>query len=235
MQGHRDRAAGSPRATTSILSRHVALGRRRARPLALKWETDGSRRVTRSAIEVLHQAARHRQGLPHRRGRDPRARRRAPRRRARASSCRSTGPSGSGKTTLLSILGLLDSPTQRRATSSRHRHVAKLDAAERAALRNRQHRLHLPGFNLIGDLTVYENVELPLTYRGMSAGERKKRVASRRSSAVRHGAPRARTCRPALGRPAAARRGRARGRRRSADPARRRADREPRLARTATR
>jgi putative ABC transport system ATP-binding protein len=85
------------------------------------------------------------------------------------------GPSGSGKTTLLSILGLLDSPT-----SGTYRlgpdEVAALTAAERAILRNRHIGFIFQSFNLIGDLNVYENVELPLTYRGMSADERKKRV-----------------------------------------------------------
>jgi putative ABC transport system ATP-binding protein len=85
------------------------------------------------------------------------------------------GPSGSGKTTLLSILGLLDSPS----SGTYHLgpdEVAKLSAAERAFLRNRQIGFIFQSFNLIGDLTVYENVELPLTYRGMSATERKDRV-----------------------------------------------------------
>jgi len=86
-----------------------------------------------------------------------------------------SGPSGCGKTTLLSILGLLDTPT-----SGEYRldgqPVAGLDAAERARVRNRQIGFIFQAFNLIGDLTVYENVELPLTYRGMSATERKERV-----------------------------------------------------------
>jgi putative ABC transport system ATP-binding protein len=85
------------------------------------------------------------------------------------------GPSGSGKTTLLSILGLLDSPTSG-AYQLGPDSVAQLTAAERAMLRNRHIGFIFQSFNLIGDLTVYENVELPLTYRGMSAEERKKRV-----------------------------------------------------------
>jgi putative ABC transport system ATP-binding protein len=86
-----------------------------------------------------------------------------------------SGPSGCGKTTLLSILGLLDSPTDGTYLLSGE-HVAKLTAADRARIRNKQIGFIFQAFNLIGDLTVYENVELPLTYRGMSAAERKTRV-----------------------------------------------------------
>jgi putative ABC transport system ATP-binding protein len=85
------------------------------------------------------------------------------------------GPSGCGKSTLLSILGLLDSPS----TGSymlNNRPVEKLKHAERARIRNREIGFIFQSFNLIGDLTVYENVELPLTYRGMRAQERKARV-----------------------------------------------------------
>ena len=85
------------------------------------------------------------------------------------------GPSGCGKTTLLSILGLLDSPTEGQYLLD-GQPVAKLTAAERARVRNRQIGFIFQAFNLIGDLTVYENVELPLTYRGMRAAERKTRV-----------------------------------------------------------
>ena len=85
------------------------------------------------------------------------------------------GPSGSGKTTLLSILGLLDSPTGGTYQLGPDS-VASLTAAERAMLRNRHIGFIFQSFNLIGDLTVYENVELPLTYRGMSSDERKQRV-----------------------------------------------------------
>ena len=85
------------------------------------------------------------------------------------------GPSGCGKTTLLSILGLLDTPSEG-GYSLDGRSVAGLDAAERARVRNRQIGFIFQAFNLIGDLTVYENVELPLTYRGMSSSERKDRV-----------------------------------------------------------
>jgi putative ABC transport system ATP-binding protein len=82
------------------------------------------------------------------------------------------GPSGCGKSTLLSILGLLDTPTEGAYTLN-GQPVANLDFAERARIRNKEIGFIFQSFNLIGDLTVYENVELPLTYRGMSAAERK--------------------------------------------------------------
>jgi len=85
------------------------------------------------------------------------------------------GPSGSGKTTLLSILGLLDTPTHGQYTLAGEP-VANLSHADRARVRNRQIGFIFQAFNLIGDLTVAENVELPLTYRGMTAEERKQRV-----------------------------------------------------------
>src|SRR5512138_3442513 len=85
------------------------------------------------------------------------------------------GPSGCGKSTLLSILGLLDSPTQG-TYSLNARPVADLPMSERARVRNREIGFIFQSFNLIGDLTVYENVELPLTYRGIRASERRERV-----------------------------------------------------------
>src|SRR3954465_14081329 len=85
------------------------------------------------------------------------------------------GPSGSGKTTLLAILGLLDTPTGG-AFHLDGRPVQDLTPSERAHVRNRHIGFIFQSFNLIGDLTVFENVELPLTYRGMAADERKKRV-----------------------------------------------------------
>ncbi len=85
------------------------------------------------------------------------------------------GPSGCGKTTLLSILGLLDGPTSGRYVLD-GTPAEKLDAGQRARVRNRAIGFIFQAFNLIGDLTVYENVELPLTYRGMGAAERKERV-----------------------------------------------------------
>jgi putative ABC transport system ATP-binding protein len=85
------------------------------------------------------------------------------------------GPSGCGKTTLLSILGLLDTPSDG-SYMLESKPVANLTPAERARIRNRRIGFVFQAFNLIGDLTVAENVELPLTYRGMSGTERTKRV-----------------------------------------------------------
>src|SRR3989442_14703571 len=85
------------------------------------------------------------------------------------------GPSGCGKSTLLSILGLLDSPTEGKYTLN-SRPVEDLDLSDRARIRNREIGFIFQSFNLIGDLNVYENVELPLTYRGMKSAERKERV-----------------------------------------------------------
>jgi putative ABC transport system ATP-binding protein len=85
------------------------------------------------------------------------------------------GPSGCGKSTLLSILGLLDSPSAG-VYLLNSRPVQDLTLAERAKIRNREIGFIFQSFNLIGDLTVAENVELPLTYRGMLANERKERV-----------------------------------------------------------
>jgi putative ABC transport system ATP-binding protein len=87
------------------------------------------------------------------------------------------GPSGSGKTTLLAILGLLDTPSSGNYLLD-GRPVSGLSASQRAWVRNRQIGFIFQSFNLIGDLTVFENVELPLTYRGMPAVERKRRVES---------------------------------------------------------
>ncbi|MBI3683807.1 MAG: ABC transporter ATP-binding protein [Acidobacteria bacterium] len=85
------------------------------------------------------------------------------------------GPSGCGKSTLLAILGLLDSPTDG-AYLLKSKPVENLKLGQRARIRNREIGFIFQAFNLIGDLTVYENVELPLTYRGMGSSERKKRV-----------------------------------------------------------
>ncbi len=85
------------------------------------------------------------------------------------------GPSGCGKSTLLAILGLLDSPSEGSYTL-KNQAVEKLKLSERARIRNREIGFIFQAFNLIGDLTVFENVELPLTYRGMGSAERKKRV-----------------------------------------------------------
>jgi len=86
-----------------------------------------------------------------------------------------SGPSGCGKSTLLAILGLLDTPTDGTYTLN-GKPVSNLKLSERARIRNREIGFIFQAFNLIGDLTVYENVELPLTYRGMPSSERKKRV-----------------------------------------------------------
>jgi putative ABC transport system ATP-binding protein len=85
------------------------------------------------------------------------------------------GPSGCGKSTLLSILGLLDTPTSGRYWLN-DKPAESLNLSERARIRNREIGFIFQSFNLIGDLSVYENVELPLTYRGMPASERRKRV-----------------------------------------------------------
>ena len=85
------------------------------------------------------------------------------------------GPSGCGKSTLLSILGLLDSPSEG-SYQLNGKPVQGLSLSERARIRNREIGFIFQSFNLIGDLSVYENVELPLTYRGMNSAERKKRV-----------------------------------------------------------
>src|SRR5574338_320032 len=85
------------------------------------------------------------------------------------------GPSGCGKSTLLSLLGLLDSPTEGKY-SLNGKPAESLTLSERARIRNREIGFIFQSFNLIGDLSVYENVELPLTYRGMPSHERKKRV-----------------------------------------------------------
>jgi putative ABC transport system ATP-binding protein len=85
------------------------------------------------------------------------------------------GPSGCGKSTLLSIIGFLDTPTGGRYLF-KDQPVERLSAAERARIRNREIGFIFQAFNLIGDLTVYENVELPLTYRNMGKAERRKRA-----------------------------------------------------------
>jgi putative ABC transport system ATP-binding protein len=85
------------------------------------------------------------------------------------------GPSGCGKSTLLSILGLLDSPTEGSYWINGNP-VANLSLSDRTRIRNREIGFIFQAFNLIGDLTVFENVELPLTYRSMPSSERKSRV-----------------------------------------------------------
>ena len=85
------------------------------------------------------------------------------------------GPSGSGKSTLLALIGLLDSPSDGEYILNSQA-VANLDISQRSRIRNREIGFIFKSFNLIGDLNVYENVELPLTYRGMPSAERKQRV-----------------------------------------------------------
>jgi putative ABC transport system ATP-binding protein len=85
------------------------------------------------------------------------------------------GPSGCGKSTLLAILGLLDAPSDGRYELN-GRPVENLDRSERARIRNREIGFIFQAFNLIGDLTVFENVELPLTYRHVPGAERRKMV-----------------------------------------------------------
>jgi putative ABC transport system ATP-binding protein len=87
------------------------------------------------------------------------------------------GPSGCGKSTLLSILGLLDTPTEGEYVLNDNP-VEKLSLSQRSRIRNLEVGFIFQSFNLIGDLTVYENVELPLTYRGMDSSERKQRVTN---------------------------------------------------------
>ncbi|MBV8897636.1 MAG: ABC transporter ATP-binding protein [Acidobacteriaceae bacterium] len=86
-----------------------------------------------------------------------------------------SGPSGCGKSTLLAILGLLDSPSSGTYILN-GKPVQSLKLSERARIRNREIGFIFQAFNLIGDLNVYENVELPLTYRGMGSADRKKKV-----------------------------------------------------------
>lgn len=83
-----------------------------------------------------------------------------------------SGPSGCGKSTLLSILGLLDTPTEGTYWLAGKR-VSELPATDRARIRNREVGFVFQSFNLIGDLTIFENVELPLAYRGIRAPERR--------------------------------------------------------------
>jgi putative ABC transport system ATP-binding protein len=85
------------------------------------------------------------------------------------------GPSGCGKSTLLAIVGLLDSPTEG-GHAMNGKLVATLSISERSRIRNREIGFVFQAFNLIGDLTVFENVELPLTYRNMAVSERRRRV-----------------------------------------------------------
>ena len=135
-----------------------------------------------SAVRLLerhlaHPPRRDQEGLLHRRGGDALSEIHLD--VARGEYLAIAGPSGCGKTTLLSILGLLDTPSEGSYLLAGEP-VASLSAADRARVRNRQIGFIFQAFNLIGDLTVYENVELPLTYRtgdaALSASERRRRV-----------------------------------------------------------
>jgi len=137
------------------------------------------------------------------------------------------GPSGSGKSTLMAIIGLLDSPTHGQYLFSRDS-VENLGISERAVIRNREIGFIFQSFNLIGDLTAYENVELPLTYRSMSDGERKQRVQQALGGG--NESPRQALSIATFGRPTATRSGGTGSRGKPLDPAGRRADRQPRLA-----
>ena len=139
-----------------------------------------------------------------------------------------SGPSGCGKSTLLSILGLLDAPTSGRYWFAGRR-VDQLSPGEKARMRNVDVGLIFQSFNLIGDMTVYENVEYPLTLRGVTAADRKAARSTPRSSASASAARGQAAAGIAVGRPPAARRDRPRHRRPAADRARRRADRQPRF------
>ena len=94
----------------------------------------------------------------------------------RGEYCAISGPSGSGKTTLLSVIGLLESPDTG-TYSLDGEDVSQLAASDRVRIRNRQIGFVFQAFNLIDEMTVWENVALPLTYRGTPADERDERVA----------------------------------------------------------
>ena len=138
-----------------------------------------------------------------------------------------SGPSGCGKSTFLSMLALLDAPTKGRYYLQR---AARRPAvtSEKARVRNVEIGLIFQSFNLIGDMTVYENVEYPLTLRGVSADERKARVDAA-LDARRTGPARKAAAGVSVGGTSTAGRDRARHRGASADRAGRRADRQPRL------
>ena len=129
-----------------------------------------------------------------------------------------SGPSGCGKSTLLSIIGLLDTPTGGRYLLN-SKAVENLDFAERARIRNQEIGFIFQSFNLIGDLTVYENVELPLTYRQRMPIAERKGARHGSAGARRHGASREALSIATLRRSAAARRRRARTGREAVDPA----------------
>ena len=129
-----------------------------------------------------------------------------------------SGPSGCGKSTLLSIIGLLDTPTGGKYQLN-GQPVENLDFAQRSRIRNQEIGFIFQSFNLIGDLTVYENVELPLTYRQKMPSAGAQEAGDGIAGARRHGAPHPPLSFATLRRPAAARRSRPRARRASIDSA----------------
>ena len=140
-----------------------------------------------------------------------------------------SGPSGCGKSTLLSIIGLLDTPSSGRYPLN-GRTVENLDFAERSRIRNQEIGFIFQSFNLIGDLTVYENVELPLTYRQKHAGGATKDARDGSARARRHGASRPALSFTTLWRSAATRRRGPSSQRQAFHPAGRRAHWKPGLA-----
>ena len=137
-----------------------------------------------------------------------------------------SGPSGCGKSTFLAILALLESPTTGHYWLN-GRAIERLSPSERARVRNIDIGLIFQSFNLIGDMTVYENVEYPLTLRGVSPADRRRRSKARSSASA---FPRARSSGRDTSRAAISSSSRSRAPcRAAADPARRRADRQPRL------
>ena len=147
------------------------------------------------------------------RSRRTRSRRSRPRDRARANTSRSPGPRAAASPRC-SRSSVCSTPPTGGTVRLNGRPVTELTASERARVRNREIGFIFQSFNLIGDLTVFENVELPLTYRGMRPPERRQRVA-RRARARRHGASRQAPAQSALRRTAAARRRGPRRRRRA--------------------
>ena len=127
------------------------------------------------------------------------------------------GPSGCGKSTLLSILGLLDTPSDGQYVLN-DKPVENLSMSERARIRNREVGFIFQSFNLIGDLTVYENVELPLDLSGHEL-RRAEATRDRCTGERRHGPSRQAPAQPTFRRPATTRGRGPRGRRPTEHPA----------------
>ena len=178
--------------------------------------------------DPLIQPRQHQEGVPDRRGRNARARRRALSTSAAANTCRFPGRRAAASRRC----SRSSACSTRRATAPTSSTAATSPTSapsERAQIRNKEIGFVFQAFNLIGDLTVFENVELPLTYREGVSKQRTPRAHDRRARARRHGASREAFPGAAFRRPAAARRRRARAGRTAVDPARRRADRQPRF------